>query len=80
MNSLFQTVLQAMIRGYQLLLSPLLGNHCRYYPSCSSYAAEAIETHGAWKGSRLSAARLLRCHPWHEGGADPVPPACQHQD
>ncbi|MFK8041520.1 membrane protein insertion efficiency factor YidD [Congregibacter sp.] len=80
MNSLFQTVLQAMIRGYQLLLSPLLGNHCRYYPSCSSYAAEAIETHGAWKGSRLAAARVLRCHPWHEGGADPVPPACQHQD
>ncbi|WP_439101156.1 membrane protein insertion efficiency factor YidD [Congregibacter sp.] len=80
MNALFTTLLRALIRGYQLLLSPFLGHHCRYYPSCSSYAVEAIEEHGPWKGSSLAIRRILRCHPWHEGGADPVPPACQHQD
>ncbi len=62
-----------LIRTYQLLLSPLLGNHCRFYPSCSQYAVEAIERHGAWRGSLLAVRRLLRCHPWHPGGIDPVP-------
>ena len=61
------------IRTYQLLLSPLLGNHCRFYPSCSHYAVEAIERHGPWRGSLLAGRRLLRCHPWHPGGIDPVP-------
>lgn len=75
-----KALLQGFIRAYQLLLSPWLGHHCRYYPTCSRYAIEAIEEHGSFKGSQLAIRRLLRCHPWHEGGADPVPPACQHQD
>jgi hypothetical protein len=62
-----------LIRTYQLLLSPLLGNHCRFYPSCSQYAVEAIERHGPWRGSLLAVRRILRCHPWHPGGIDPVP-------
>lgn len=66
-------LLIGLIRGYQLLLSPFLGNHCRFYPSCSSYAMTAIETHGVGRGLWLGLRRLLRCHPWHEGGFDPVP-------
>ena len=66
-------VLLSMIRLYQLILSPWLGNQCRFYPTCSHYAAEAIETHGAWRGSMLAIRRLSRCHPWHAGGPDPVP-------
>jgi len=62
-----------LIRTYQLLLSPLLGNHCRFYPSCSHYAVEAIERHGPWRGGLLAVRRILRCHPWHPGGIDPVP-------
>ncbi len=57
--------------------SPFLGNNCRFYPSCSHYAEEAIATHGVIKGSYLALRRLGRCHPWHEGGLDPVPP-CHH--
>jgi len=68
-----------LIRGYRLLLSPWLGNHCRFYPSCSSYAMTAVERHGALRGSAMSVARLLRCHPWHPGGVDPVPEKeCTH--
>jgi hypothetical protein len=63
----------ALIRVYQLFVSPLLGNHCRFYPSCSQYAREAIEQHGALRGGWLAIRRLLRCHPWHPGGVDPVP-------
>ena len=63
-----------LIRGYQVALSPLLGPRCRYLPSCSEYAAEAIELHGVVKGGRLAVARLLRCHPWGGSGLDPVPP------
>jgi uncharacterized protein len=65
--------LLAAIRGYQLALSPWLGNQCRFAPTCSRYAQEAIERHGALRGAWLGAARLLRCHPWHPGGIDPVP-------
>jgi putative membrane protein insertion efficiency factor len=75
-----KAVLVFLIRTYQTALSPWLGHHCRYYPSCSQYATEAIEEHGALRGMRLTLWRLLRCHPWHPGGADPVPPACHHQD
>jgi putative membrane protein insertion efficiency factor len=64
-----------LIKGYKLLFSPFFGTQCRFYPTCSSYAHEAIETHGAWRGSWLAARRILRCHPWHAGGVDPVPPA-----
>jgi putative membrane protein insertion efficiency factor len=62
-----------LIRGYRFLLSPWLGNHCRFYPTCSSYAITAVERHGALRGSAMGLARLLRCHPWHAGGVDPVP-------
>ena len=68
-----RTLLIALIRVYQWLISPLLGNHCRFYPSCSQYACEAIELHGAVRGGWLAVRRLLRCHPWHPGGVDPVP-------
>jgi putative membrane protein insertion efficiency factor len=66
-------VLLGLIRGYQLLLSPWIGNQCRYWPTCSEYAREAIGRHGAARGSWLAARRVLRCNPWHPGGIDPVP-------
>ena len=62
-----------LVEGYRVLLSPLLGGHCRYWPSCSVYAEEAIRRHGARRGSSLAARRLLRCQPFHRGGIDPVP-------
>jgi hypothetical protein len=62
------------IRCYQLALSPLVGPACRFYPSCSQYALEAVARFGVLRGAWLAAARLARCHPWHEGGYDPVPP------
>ncbi|MBK1722071.1 membrane protein insertion efficiency factor YidD [Thiocystis violacea] len=62
-----------LIKIYQYLISPLLGPHCRFYPSCSHYAVEAIERHGIFHGSYLAVRRLSRCHPWHPGGIDPVP-------
>ena len=61
------------IRGYQLAISPMLGNRCRFYPSCSCYAHTAIERHGVWRGSWLGLRRILRCHPFNRGGYDPVP-------
>ena len=66
-------LLQLLIRAYQLLLSPFLGNHCRFTPSCSAYAMEAIEKYGSLKGSWLAIKRIGRCHPLCEGGHDPVP-------
>ena len=70
---MMRKVLLWLIRVYQLLLSPWMGQHCRFYPSCSRYAYEAIERHGAGKGMWLALRRVLRCHPWHPGGVDPVP-------
>lgn len=67
-------VLVGLIRIYQRFISPLLGPRCRFYPSCSSYAVQALTVHGVIKGSGLAAWRLLRCHPWNPGGLDPVPP------
>ncbi|OYV69689.1 MAG: membrane protein insertion efficiency factor YidD [Gemmatimonadetes bacterium 21-71-4] len=61
------------VRGYQLWLGPLLPASCRYYPTCSVYAVEALERHGALKGGWLAIRRILRCHPFHTGGFDPVP-------
>ncbi|HLS40920.1 MAG TPA: membrane protein insertion efficiency factor YidD [Ornithinicoccus sp.] len=64
-----------LVRGYQLLVSPLLPPSCRYYPSCSAYAVEALRVHGLFRGSWLAARRLARCHPWTAGGVDHVPAA-----
>lgn len=66
-------VLIFMVRAYQVGLSPLLPASCRYYPSCSAYAVEALEKHGAMRGGWLAARRILRCHPFRAGGYDPVP-------
>jgi len=66
-------LLQFLIRAYQLLLSPFLGSHCRFTPSCSHYAAEAIARYGALRGSWLAIKRIGRCHPFCDGGYDPVP-------
>ena len=61
------------LRAYQYLLRPMLGANCRFYPSCSDYAREAIERHGAFRGVWLAGRRVARCHPYHAGGYDPVP-------
>jgi putative membrane protein insertion efficiency factor len=66
-------LLAGLIRGYQTVLSPLLPPSCRFHPSCSQYALEAVTRHGALKGGWLAARRLARCHPFHPGGYDPVP-------
>ncbi|WP_049311423.1 membrane protein insertion efficiency factor YidD, partial [Pseudomonas aeruginosa] len=66
-------LLIGLIRFYQYAISPLIGPRCRFYPSCSHYTLEAIRVHGALRGGYLGARRLLRCHPWHPGGYDPVP-------
>lgn len=66
-------VIIALVKFYKTFISPVLGNHCRFYPSCSTYSMEALELHGALKGSCLTIIRLLKCHPFHEGGIDPVP-------
>ncbi len=66
-------LLIALVRVYQRLLSPLLGPRCRFYPSCSSYCVEALQKHGAARGTYLTARRIVRCHPLNEGGFDPVP-------
>ncbi|HZL59790.1 MAG TPA: membrane protein insertion efficiency factor YidD [Stellaceae bacterium] len=71
---LVATLLRGLIRVYQLGVSPLVGPCCRYWPSCSEYASEAIHAHGAGRGSGLALRRLLRCHPWGGSGLDPVPP------
>lgn len=62
-----------VFRAYRLAISPLLGQNCRFHPSCSEYAIEALEKHGGWRGSWLAIRRVARCHPWHAGGYDPVP-------
>lgn len=69
-----QRVLIALIRFYQFFLSPFIGNQCRFTPTCSHYACEAVATHGAMKGTWMAARRIGRCHPWCAGGHDPVPP------
>jgi putative membrane protein insertion efficiency factor len=66
-------ILILLIAGYRYLISPWLGQNCRFYPSCSCYAQQALLEHGSLKGSWLSLRRILRCHPWRPGGYDPVP-------
>ena len=73
MRSIVVWLLRTVLRVYQLVLSPLLGANCRFAPSCSEYAREALLVHGPLRGSLLAARRLARCHPFDEGGYDPVP-------
>lgn len=68
-----QKLLLILIRAYQIVLSPIIGQQCRFYPTCSCYAHTAISRYGAMRGSWMTIRRLSRCHPWHEGGMDPVP-------
>ncbi len=70
---MIRAVLITLVKGYRLLLSPWLGSACRFTPTCSAYALQALQDHGALAGTYLSAARLARCHPWCDGGHDPVP-------
>lgn len=70
---IMKAILLLLLRAYKLGISPFLGQNCRFYPSCSEYAAEAIRKHGAFSGSLLAVRRLCKCHPWHPGGFDPVP-------
>ncbi len=72
-------VLIGLLKVYRAIISPLYGPVCKYYPSCSAYSLEAVHTHGAWKGTILTAKRLARCHPWSAGGYDPVPAAVAHR-
>lgn len=71
-------ILIALVRAYQLMISPYFPTSCRYYPTCSQYAIDALRTHGFFKGTGLAAWRVLRCHPWAEGGEDPVPEKHRH--
>jgi len=66
-------LLRFLIDAYRYAISPLLGPSCRFHPSCSAYASQALEKHGVWRGAGLALKRLCRCHPWHPGGYDPVP-------
>ena len=70
---MMQNLLIGLVKGYRLLLSPWLGSSCRFEPTCSRYALGALESHGAAAGTYLTIARLARCHPWCDGGLDPVP-------
>lgn len=76
-RSALQKIAIGFVRFYQLFISPLLGPRCRFYPTCSQYAIEAINCHGVQKGCWLAIKRLLKCHPLSEGGYDPVP-QCKH--
>jgi putative membrane protein insertion efficiency factor len=75
-----KAILLLLLRGYKYTISPMLGQNCRFYPSCSEYAVEAIREHGAAKGSLLAGKRLCKCHPWHPGGIDLVPSAAPQDE
>jgi putative membrane protein insertion efficiency factor len=70
-----QRIALGLIKGYQRFISPMMGQRCKYYPSCSRYGLEAIQTHGLVRGTGLTIWRILRCNPWSNGGVDDVPPA-----
>jgi putative membrane protein insertion efficiency factor len=67
-----------LLRAYRFALSPLVGNQCRFAPTCSQYAMDAIQAHGAARGTLLALRRVVKCHPWHAGGLDPVPPVLRN--
>lgn len=71
---LVQTLAIGVVRFYRYAISPLLPRSCRFHPSCSAYALQAIRLHGPWRGGWLAVRRIGKCHPWHDGGFDPVPP------
>ncbi len=73
--TLYETCVKGALRTYKLTLSPLIGRQCRYLPTCSEYAAQALIDHGPWRGTALTFKRLCRCNPWGGSGYDPVPPA-----
>lgn len=73
MKRILTMVLLGLIRVYKAVISPALPPSCRYYPTCSTYAMEAIQKHGPFRGVWMGVKRISRCHPWHEGGYDPVP-------
>ncbi|GAA4162466.1 hypothetical protein GCM10022286_21380 [Gryllotalpicola daejeonensis] len=73
-----RNVVVAVLRGYRTVISPLYGDVCRYYPSCSAYALGAVQQHGVIKGGSLAVRRVARCHPWAEGGIDDVPESTSH--
>jgi uncharacterized protein len=72
-NAVGEGALIALIKGYRYGIRPMLGQRCRFFPSCSEYTMEAVKTHGAAKGAFLGAKRVVKCQPWHAGGFDPVP-------
>lgn len=78
MNDMLATLLRALLIGlfrlWQIVFRPILGSNCRFHPSCSDYAVEAVQEYGAVRGGWLALRRILRCNPWHPGGYDPVPP------
>lgn len=74
-----QYLIILLLKGYRYFISPFLGRHCRFYPTCSSYAEQALREHGIFIGSYLTLRRILRCHPWHSGGFDPVPKKHKHE-
>ncbi|HSI42964.1 MAG TPA: membrane protein insertion efficiency factor YidD [Methylotenera sp.] len=73
MMNILAGLLIKLIQAYQIMLSPLFGQQCRFYPTCSQYAIEVINKHGAFFGTYYTIRRLMRCHPWHAGGHDPIP-------
>lgn len=73
MDGTIKKIMIASIRFYQIFISPVLGKRCRFYPSCSQYMIEALKKYGIFHGSYLAVKRIMRCHPWHPGGYDPLP-------
>ena len=79
-NVHLKSILIFLVRAYQAVISPLLGQNCRHYPTCSQYMVEALQEWGAWKGGWLGLKRLSKCHPWGTSGIDPVPKKCTHSN